>query len=75
MGDVSQRVPSIHPWLQICDTGETTCHQHAFAACAASERGLDTMLVAAKAMARTAADLLEDPVAARRGAQPSSASS
>jgi amidohydrolase len=61
MGDVSQFIPAIHPWLQICDTGATTCHQHEFAACAASARGMDTMLVAAKAMARTAADLLEDP--------------
>jgi metal-dependent amidase/aminoacylase/carboxypeptidase family protein len=60
MGDVSQVVPAIHPWLQICDTGRTTCHQREFAACAASDRGMETMLVAAKAMARTAADLLED---------------
>ena len=61
MGDVSQLIPAIHPWLQICETGKTTCHQHEFAACAASARGLDTMLIAAKAMARTTADLLEDP--------------
>jgi amidohydrolase len=60
MGDVSQVVPAIHPWLQICETGQTTCHQREFAACAASDRGMETMLVAAKAMARTAADLLED---------------
>ena len=61
MGDLSQAVPSIHPYLAICDEGETLCHQHAFAACAASERGLETMLTAAKAMARTTLDLLEDP--------------
>ncbi len=60
MGDLSQAVPSIHPYLAICDEGETLCHQHAFAACAASERGFETMLVAAKAMARTTLDLLED---------------
>jgi amidohydrolase len=60
MGDVSHALPSIHPYLAICDEGETTCHEHAFAACARSARGLDTMLVAAKAMARTALDLLED---------------
>ncbi|HKQ70495.1 MAG TPA: amidohydrolase [Polyangiaceae bacterium] len=60
MGDISQVLPAIHPWLQICDTGETTCHQHAFAACAVSRRGFDTMLVAAKAMARTTFDILED---------------
>jgi amidohydrolase len=60
MGDVSHAVPSIHPYLAICDEGETLCHQHAFAHCAKSPRGFETMRVAAKAMARTAADALED---------------
>lgn len=62
MGDVSHALPSIHPYLAICDEGETTCHEHEFAACARSERGLATMLVAAKAMARTARDLFEEPL-------------
>lgn len=61
MGDVSQHVPSIHPYLAICDEGEALCHQHRFAECAVSERGFESMLVAAKALARTAADLLENP--------------
>jgi amidohydrolase len=60
MGDVSHAVPSIHPYLGICDKGETLCHERAFAVCARSPRGLETMRVAAKAMARTAADLLDD---------------
>jgi amidohydrolase len=60
MGDVSHVVPAIHPWLAICDAGVTTCHQRAFAACARDERGLETMVVAAKALARTAADVLAD---------------
>ena len=60
MGDLSQYVPSIHPYLGICDEGEALCHQHRFADCARSQRGLETMLIAAKAMARTAADVLED---------------
>jgi amidohydrolase len=60
MGDVSHAVPSIHPYLAICDEGETLCHEHAFAACARSPRGFETMRIAAKAMARTAADALED---------------
>jgi amidohydrolase len=60
MGDVSHAVPSIHPWIAICDKGETTCHQHAFAACAGSERGMQSMLDAARAMALSSADLLED---------------
>jgi amidohydrolase len=61
MGDLSLHLPSIHPYLAICDEGESLCHEHRFAACAASERGMSTMLVAAKAMARTTLDLLEDP--------------
>jgi amidohydrolase len=65
MGDVSHAVPSIHPWIQICETNETTCHQRKFAASADSQRGFDSMLAAAKAMARTAADVLEDPTFAR----------
>jgi metal-dependent amidase/aminoacylase/carboxypeptidase family protein len=65
MGDISHAVPSIHPWIQICTTNETTCHQRQFAASADSQRGYDSMLTAAKAMARTAADLLEDPIFAR----------
>jgi len=60
MGDVSHAVPSIHPYLAICDEGEALCHQRAFADCAVSERGFETARVAAKAMARTTADLLED---------------
>jgi hypothetical protein len=61
MGDVSAALPAIHPWLAICDEGETLCHQREFAVCAQSSRGFDTMLVAAKAMARTALDLFENP--------------
>src|SRR5262249_14481902 len=60
MGDVSHVVPSIHPYLAICDVGETPCHQHAFQKCAGSERGAEAMLIAAKAMAMTVADLLLD---------------
>lgn len=61
MGDVSHAVPSIHAWLAICDAGEALCHQRAFAAAACSERGVATMLTAAKAMARSAAEFLADP--------------
>jgi amidohydrolase len=61
MGDLSLHLPSIHPYLAICDEGESLCHEHRFADCAASERGMATMLIAAKAMARTTLDLLEDP--------------
>mgnify|MGYP002381762473 CR=1 FL=1 len=60
MGDVSHAVPSIHPWLAICDEGQTTCHQREFQACAGSERGFEAMLTAAKALALLARDVLED---------------
>ncbi|MFT3774385.1 MAG: M20 family metallopeptidase [Minicystis sp.] len=60
MGDISHAVPSIHPWLAICNKGEATCHQHAFVQCAGSERGQEAMIAAAKAMALTAADVLLD---------------
>lgn len=60
MGDVSHAVPSIHPWLAICDEGESLCHEHRFAECAGSERGITTALDAAKAMAKTAVELLVD---------------
>lgn len=61
MGDVSYAVPAIHPWIAICDEGEATCHQRAFADCARGERGLEAMVTAAKAMARTARDVIAEP--------------
>jgi len=60
MGDVSHIVPSLHPWLAICDEGSGSCHERVFADYAASERGIEAMLLAAKAMARTVAKLLLD---------------
>jgi len=60
MGDVSHVVPSIHPMLGIVDQGTTTIHQRDFATAAASDRGVDTALLAAKAMARTAIEILSD---------------
>lgn len=58
MGDVSQVVPAIHPWLAIVDEGEALCHELRFAEAAASDRGTATAVVAAKALARTAIELL-----------------
>jgi amidohydrolase len=60
MGDVSYAVPSIHPFIAICAPGEAFCHDHAFAAKAASDQGISAMLGAAKAMALTAFDVLSD---------------
>lgn len=60
MGDVSHVVPSIHPYLAIVDENEALCHQHRFAAAAGSDRGLRTAYDAAKALARTAVEVLTD---------------
>ena len=60
MGDVSHVVPAIHPYLSICARGETMCHEHAFAAHAASDQGVAAMLDAARAMALTAQRFLGD---------------
>ena len=60
MGDVSQVVPSIHPYLAICNKGETICHQHLFQQYAGSKQGYDVMLTAARCLALTALDLLGD---------------
>jgi metal-dependent amidase/aminoacylase/carboxypeptidase family protein len=61
MGDVSYAVPSIHPYMAICDIGESMCHQDTFVDCANRPRGYQTMLNAAKALALTAHDLLTQP--------------
>ncbi len=57
MGDVSQAVPAIHPYLAICDA-DVAAHSPPFADAARSERGQRAMLVAAKAMAMTVVDAL-----------------
>jgi amidohydrolase len=60
MGDVSHVVPAIHPWLAIVDEGAAMCHEHAFAAAAATDRAMQTAATAAKALARTAVEVLAD---------------
>jgi amidohydrolase len=60
MGDVSHAVPSIHPWLAIIEKGAALCHEHRFAEAAATDAGTQTALIAAKALARTAAEFLAD---------------
>ncbi len=60
MGDVSHVVPSIHPWLAILPEGAALCHEHRFAEAAASDPAGETVLVAAKALARTALEYLLD---------------
>ena len=61
MGDVSHVVPSIHPYLAIVGEGEALCHEHRFVAASASDEGTHTALLAARAMAKTAIELLRSP--------------
>jgi amidohydrolase len=60
MGNVSQTVPAIHPYIPIAEPG-TSGHTPEFAAAAASEWGNQALLQSAKAMAMTAVDLLTRP--------------
>ncbi len=59
MGNVSQKVPSIHPSISIVNPGIVE-HTAEFAQAAASEEGHRGMLDAAKAMAMTVYDLLSN---------------
>lgn len=59
MGDVSQAIPAIHPYVKIVDNAAG--HTVEFREAALSDRAMDAMLVAAKAMALTGLDYLRDP--------------
>jgi amidohydrolase len=60
MGNVSQLVPSIHPFVAIAPK-EVVAHSPQFASAAASEAGIRGMLDAAKALAMTVIDLVAKP--------------
>jgi amidohydrolase len=60
MGNVSQVVPSIHPFVAIAPT-KITSHSTEFVAAAASKAGMKGMIDAAKALALTVVDLLASP--------------
>jgi len=60
MGDVTQAVPGIHPYLAIC-ARDVAGHTREFAEASASDRGFDAMIVAAKTLAMTAIDVLTSP--------------
>ncbi|GGX84435.1 amidohydrolase [Streptomyces minutiscleroticus] len=60
IGNVSTRVPAIHPFVAILDP-DASDHTPEFAAAAAGPRGRRTMLAAAEALACTAADVLLTP--------------
>lgn len=59
MGDVSHAIPAIHPYVKIVDNAAG--HTVEFREAALSDRGMEAMLVAAKAMALTGLDYLTDP--------------
>lgn len=60
MGNVSQALPGIHPYIAIAPNG-TAGHTVEFREAAISEAGQEGLLNAAKAMAMTTIDLLSDP--------------
>ncbi len=60
MGNVSQVVPSIHPFVGIAPI-EISLHSVEFAEAAASEAGIKGMLDAARALSMTVVDLLANP--------------
>ncbi|MFE8699392.1 M20 family metallopeptidase [Cytobacillus sp. FJAT-54145] len=57
MGNVSQVVPSIHPYIKICNEAYS-CHTHEFREAAMSEQGKEAMILGAKAMALTGYEVL-----------------
>jgi amidohydrolase len=59
MGNVSHRVPSIHPMLAVAPAG-VIIHNAEFATWAASEKGDAAVIDGAKALAMTALDLMAD---------------
>ena len=60
IGNVSQVVPAIHPYISICDPS-VAGHSKEFAEASASGRGHEAMLNAAKALAMTSIDLYTNP--------------
>ncbi|GAB2724241.1 M20 family metallopeptidase [Paenibacillus thermoaerophilus] len=60
LGNVSRRCPSIHPFLQVVDSC-LQLHTEAFRDEAMKPRAMEGMLLGARALAGTAADLLADP--------------
>ncbi|MBY0030419.1 M20 family metallopeptidase [Priestia aryabhattai] len=57
MGNVSQVVPAIHPYIQICDD-YFVCHTYEFREAALSEQGREAMILGAQTMALTGYDVL-----------------
>jgi len=65
MGNVSRVVPSLHPFIAICD-GDVVSHSAPFADATVSPRGEAAMMIAVRALALTGLDLmLTDDLMAR----------
>ena len=60
MGNISSLVPSVHPFFSVSE-GLVPWHSRDFAAAARTPRALETMRLAAKALAFTAIDVLARP--------------
>ncbi|MGF7047460.1 amidohydrolase [Paenibacillus sp. DS2015] len=60
IGNVSLRCPAIHPYIKIIDERHAL-HTNEFRDLAMQDRALNGMLLAAKALARTAYDVITDP--------------
>ena len=60
MGNVSHVVPAIHPMVAVCERDRARPHQAEFTAVTISDGALDAAVVAAKALARVAAEFLDD---------------
>jgi amidohydrolase len=65
MGNVTTVIPGIHPFLSISE-GPVPGHSIAFTEAARTPRALETMRLAAKAMAMTALDVLTEPALLKR---------
>ncbi len=60
IGNVSQIVPTIHPYIRVSDES-IPGHSKQFAKASSSEKGHEAMINAAKALAMTAIDVLTNP--------------
>lgn len=65
MGNVSQVVPSIHPYIKITNENYA-CHTNEFREAAMSEQAREAMIRGAKAMALTGYEVLTNPVLLRK---------
>ncbi|ALE04468.1 amidohydrolase (plasmid) [Arthrobacter sp. ERGS1:01] len=65
MGNISQVIPSLHPWLSI-PGADVPIHSHAFAALADTPAAYDVMFEAAVALAWTTADAATSPTQRER---------